>query len=202
MSRPWSDNPANAHATFAMDDLSLTMQRDTELALAEGTRFGSSRRDPAIVDGDLSDLAGTVQRILDVLHDQGIVSNAVNVGAFQEIIGTPGLTPTIAPLAAAGNTATATVNSGADSAMSITINPSGTGIAAGSIATITFATVHRSYTDFPYIMAITPTTSAARTLGGVIGPTNRTGTSFDLATQTALTTGQVYSWDIIVVGTT
>lgn len=94
-------------------------------------------------------------------------------------------------LAAAGSTASTTGSVGTDVAGFVQIVPNGAGIAAGSICTLTFGT---AYANTSYALVLTPASSAARTLGGVVGPTARTTTTVDLATSTALTAGSTYQW--------
>jgi len=102
-----------------------------------------------------------------------------------------GTTPTIAALAAAGNTATASV-AGNDTCGVITVTPSGTGITTGDIFDLTFAATRPSTS---YTLVLTPSSSAARTLGLVVGRSSRATTKVTVATATALTSGSTYTWD-------
>jgi hypothetical protein len=104
------------------------------------------------------------------------------------------VTPSLAALAAAGSTASVAV-SGRDDVMQVQVIPGGTGIASGSILTVTFANplANASYDVLP-----SPNSSAARSLGGVIGATGRGAGGFDLATATALTSGSTYQFGILV----
>lgn len=98
--------------------------------------------------------------------------------------------PTIAANANAGTTGAATI-SGRDDAMQIQVIPGGTGIAAGVQCTVTFAAPMATSS---YLVLVTPNSSAARTLGGVVGPISRGTTSFDFDSNAALTSGSTYQW--------
>lgn len=98
--------------------------------------------------------------------------------------------PTYTLLAAAGATATAAI-AGTDVAGLIEVVPGGAGITTGSFVQINFGA---SYPGSSYSVVITPASSSARALGGVVGPTSRSTTDFDLATATALTSGSTYQW--------
>ena len=112
-------------------------------------------------------------------------------------IDTSGTAPTITALAAAGSTAAVTGIAGNGICGVFTLTPGGAGITTGGVVQITFAVARP---DTSYALFLTPLSSAARTLGGVIGPTNRTTTTVDLATQTALTSGSAYTWGWFIVG--
>lgn len=99
-------------------------------------------------------------------------------------------TPTYTLLAPAGTTATASIT-GNDVAGMIEVVPGGTGITTGSFVQINFGA---AYPGSSFSISVTPASSAARALGGVVGPTGRNATDFDLATNTALTSGSTYQW--------
>jgi hypothetical protein len=102
-----------------------------------------------------------------------------------------GTAPTIAALTAAGSTATASVV-GNDTCGVITVSPSGAGITTGNIFTLTFAATRPSTS---YTLLLTPSSSDARTLGMTLGRASRATTSVTVATATALTSGNTYTWD-------
>lgn len=116
---------------------------------------------------------------------------------FNKQIDTSGTAPTVTALAAAGSTAAVTGIAGNGICGTFTLTPGGAGITTGAVVTITFATARP---DTSYAVFLTPMSSAARTLGLVIGGTNRTTTAVDLATQTALTSGSAYSWAYFISG--
>lgn len=106
--------------------------------------------------------------------------------------------PTIAPNAGDGSTGTASVGTGStDVAGSITITPSGTGIVAGSQATLTF---NKAYTNGTFVILTPANTNAAaaEALLGVYVTSNTT--TFDLNVNIALTTGTAYVWNYQVIG--
>lgn len=103
--------------------------------------------------------------------------------------------PSYTLLAAAGATATAALT-GNDDTMQVQIVPGGAGIAAGSVITITFGAARAVST---YAVLVSPNSSAARTLGGVVGCTSRGTGGFDLATATALTSGSTYQFSVRIV---
>lgn len=121
--------------------------------------------------------------------------NVAMVGDVAEVSLIAATTPTYTLLAAAGATATAAIT-GNDDTMQVQIVPSGAGIAAGSVITITFGAARASSN---YAVLVSPNSSAARTLGGVVGGTSRGTGGFDLATATALTSGSTYQWSVRVV---
>ena len=107
---------------------------------------------------------------------------------------TPTGPATIAVQAAAGATATATIN-GNDETGLITIVPGGAGIAAGTLAVVSFAVTRRS-TNFSILLQ--ENSSAARTMGALVGPTSRSVTGWQLRTDSALTSGSTYQWFYVV----
>jgi len=110
---------------------------------------------------------------------------------------TTGNAPIVAPLAAAGNTATtAGQTAGTDTAGVIELIPSGTGITTGNQLTLTFA---ETRPDEWFTVHLYPMTTIARTLGMSIGPTGRSASGFSLTSGTALTSGQTYRWSYLVV---
>lgn len=102
-------------------------------------------------------------------------------------------TPSLALGAAAGATATGLIT-GSDRSGLLQITPSGAGIAAGSLATITFA---RALGSANLAFVMTPASSAARSLGMVLGTSTKTATSVLIATSVALTAGSNYQWNYI-----
>ena len=110
---------------------------------------------------------------------------------------TSGGTPSISAGAAAGSTATASIVSGNDSSGVLQVVPSGTGIAAGAIFTLTF-NQNRSNSNYAVILA--PGSAAARTLGLHLGASSRSTTATTVTTATALTSGQTYQWHYWIVG--
>lgn len=126
--------------------------------------------------------AGDVVLCLPLGEKSAVVIDVIRTSAT--------VAPTIAADAAAGTTASVAI-SGRDDAMQIQVIPGGTGIATGSVLTVTFAAAMATSS---YVVEVTPNSSAARTLGGVVGPTARNTAGFDLATNTALTSGSTYQW--------
>ena len=102
-------------------------------------------------------------------------------------------TPALSLAAAAGSTATGSIV-GSDRSGVLQITPNGTGIAAGSLATITFA---RPLGSANLAFVMTPASSAARSLGMVLGTSTKTATSVLIATSVALTAGSNYQWNYI-----
>lgn len=98
--------------------------------------------------------------------------------------------------AAAGATGSIAGSAGTDVAGVLQVIPNGAGIAAGTIATLTFGAVMPSGN---YAVVLTPASSAARTLGGVVGPTSRATNNFVIQTATALTAGSTYQWLYLIV---
>lgn len=103
-------------------------------------------------------------------------------------------TPTAALAAAAGTTATYTIN-GNDTFMRIQVVPGGTGITTGNQITVTFGNERPSTS---YVVIVTPASNAARTLGGVVGAGTTNTTDFTFNTNTALTSGSTYVWHVFV----
>lgn len=99
--------------------------------------------------------------------------------------------PTFTALTAAGSTAVTTNSAGDDTSGVIQLAPSGAGIAAGSILDITWAVAKPSAL---YSCQLTPGSSAARTLGMVLGTNSRSTTVWQIATSVALTSGSTYTW--------
>jgi hypothetical protein len=110
---------------------------------------------------------------------------------------TTGTAPTIAALTAAGDTAAVTGVAGNGICGVFTLTPGGAGIAAGSVVRFTFAAARP---DALYTVILTPMSSAARALGGVVGPTSRSTTTVEIDTRTALTSGSTYSWGFFIAG--
>lgn len=123
---------------------------------------------------------------------------ANSVMAWHRVLAYPYGTPTATPLAAAGATAAASIqSSGNDTHGTIRVQPSGAGIAAGDIVDMNFA-VARPNTS--YTLLLTPASSAARALGMVVGRSGRTTAKVTIATATALTSGSTYDWDYLILG--
>lgn len=122
------------------------------------------------------------------------------VGGAPLILGRlgPGSAPTVAKTAAAGSTATTAGQTGGnDHDGVIELIPGGTGITSGAVLTVTFA---HARADTNYTVLLTPLTSAARTAGWAVGPTNRTTASWQLTSDSALTSGSTYRWSYAVRG--
>lgn len=100
-------------------------------------------------------------------------------------------TPTYTLAAAAGNTATALIV-GDDRHGVLQITPGGTGITTGSLITITFA---HAFATANLAFVMTPASSAARSLGMVLGTSTKTTTTILIATSVALTSGSTYQWN-------
>lgn len=103
--------------------------------------------------------------------------------------------PTFTAQAAAGSTATTTGAEGTDTAGTIRVNPSGAGITTGTIVRVTFA-VPRPSDNYVVIFSNASADTRALDLPQSIG--GKTVDRFDLATNTALTTGGDYRWDYFV----
>ena len=110
---------------------------------------------------------------------------------------TSGTAPTLAVQTAAGATAAISNQAGNGISGFFRLTPNGAGIAAGTVLRFTFANARP---DTNYTLILTPHSNAARTLGGVIGPTNRTTTTVDIDTRTALTAGSAYDFGYLIVG--
>lgn len=110
-------------------------------------------------------------------------------------IATSGGQPTAVALAGAGSTSSASVV-GNSITGTITVNPSGTGIAAGSVATITFPA---SLGTSTYAVIFTPQSTGARNLSTQTSAANKTATGFNVTNQTPLISGTQYVWDYVVV---
>lgn len=112
-------------------------------------------------------------------------------------VGQPfGTTPTVAVVAAAGTTATATVGAGStDQRGTITVNSAGTGQAAGAVATVTFGKTPGIAP--PLVVALTPANANAGAIGDFV--TNITATTFQIGVATALTAGQAYIFEYQVI---
>lgn len=125
---------------------------------------------------------------------RGELTPAVAVSAASVLADLESASPTgpatIAAQAAAGSTATATVN-GNDETGLITIVPGGAGIGTGTLAIISFAITHRS-TNFSILLQAN--SAAARTAGSAVGPTSRSVTGWQLRADTALSSGSTYQF--------
>jgi hypothetical protein len=181
-----------------MGNAGFTLPRDTEYQLDTDSRYDSSRVNAPVVDGDLNDPV-TLKRLLNTLSNLGIVDDRTTIGPSPYLPNVAGLTPSATVQSAAGTTATATILNGTDDSFEVQVASAGTGQAAGSIVLITFAYPRRAFADFPYQIQVTPVSNAARSLAGVVGPTGRGPTGFFLDTRTALTAGQTYQWDVLIV---
>lgn len=120
----------------------------------------------------------------------GAISAAGDLTAGKHVIA-GGSAPAFSAGGAAGSTASVAGSEGTDACGMVQVVPGGTGIAAGTILTITFALAMPSA---KFACVLTPASNAARSLGGVVGPTGRTTAKVDLDTRTALTSGQTYQW--------
>ena len=103
-------------------------------------------------------------------------------------------TPSLTLGAAAGSTAPGLIT-GSDRSGVLQITPGGTGITTGSLATITFA---RTLGAANIAFVMTPASSAARTLGMVLGTSTKTTTTILISTSVALTSGSNYQWNYIM----
>lgn len=149
-----------------------------------------------------SDMEGQVRYSREVVATDGHAylarMGADGVMAWHRLLAVPYGTPTATPLAAAGTTATASIQPGGNDAHgTIRVVPGGTGIAAGNIVDVTFAVAHP---DTNYTLLLTPASSAARALGLVVGRASRATTRVTIATATALISGSTYDWDYLILG--
>lgn len=103
-------------------------------------------------------------------------------------------TPTGVLSANAGSTATKTIT-GRDEEFELEIASSGAGQATGTQIDITFAVARPSAN---YNVMVSPKSSAARSLGGVVGQSTVATTHFTFASNTALTAGSTYLWGLSV----
>jgi len=106
-----------------------------------------------------------------------------------------GATPSVSALAAAGSSATVSIT-GTDTAGMVQLVPGGSGIASGSVLTITFSSPRANGN---YFVGLTPNSNAARAVTN-IGPASRSSVSFSLTVGAALTSGSTYQWLFFVVG--
>jgi hypothetical protein len=142
------------------------------------------RRNPLVL-GKIQRAAPTAPYVLDA---------GLTIGGH---VDTSGSASGVAAGAAAGTTAVATFVGGNDTAGVLQLVPGGTGIATGVIFTITFAAARA---DANFHERFTPLSSAARTLGGVIGASARATGSVTISTNTALTSGATYIWGYDILG--
>jgi hypothetical protein len=106
--------------------------------------------------------------------------------------------PTITVKAAAGTTGTASADANAtDTAMEVTVTPSGASIAAGILFTNAFET---PYLLKPKVVAF-PQNANAAGASCYIDTVTATTNGFNFKTGGALSSGQAYIWDIVVIGT-
>lgn len=191
MSRRRLRDVHSIHDEVLTQSFGATTARDVQRNLDESVAF-RDRRPVPIVSGRWDD--GSAQRrLLEVLVDLGIVQDETEKGDLSETGGF-GAVPTVTKLTAAGTTTTVAIT-GTDTSGEITIVPGGTGIAAGSIVTVTFAVERatNSYNVHPSLNS-----QAARSLATNIGPTGRTTTGFDIDTRTALTSGSTYIFGFLI----
>jgi len=99
-----------------------------------------------------------------------------------------GSAPTIAPAAALGTTATATIQWANDAWMYVILNPNGTGLATGTLATVTFATAR---TSANYGVWVQPNSANAVDFAKWYAGTYLAG-SFAIIGRTVPTAGQTY----------
>ena len=128
---------------------------------------------------------------------RGTITNRIGTGFWNgHIFGTPGAS--IASGAANGTTGTATMTNSTDISGTFTITPGGTGIGAGTVATVTFGTAK----ELAYV-ALTPMNAAANALQvsanalRMQDPSRSTG--FDMITDGALVSGTAYKFGWISV---
>ena len=117
-------------------------------------------------------------------------------GADISSLRTVGTSPTITKLTAGGSTGTVSIPGGNDIAGICQITPSGTGIAAGAVFTINFATAKANGN---YAVLLTPGSSAARTYGNHLGASSRSSTKVEISVATALTSGSNYQWHYLII---
>jgi hypothetical protein len=107
-----------------------------------------------------------------------------------------GTTPTVAATAAAGTTATATVQAGSlDQRGAISVSSAGTGQAVGAVATVTLAK-GVSVQGIPQVM-ITELTGPSSAVNPFV--TGVTPNSFQIGVNTALTAGTTYQFAYTVI---
>jgi hypothetical protein len=175
------------HGEVLTDAFGAVNPRDVQRNLDESVAF-QGRRPTPIVSGRWDD--GSAQRrLMQVLVDLGIVQDETEKGDVTEAGGF-GAVPTVTKLTAAGTTGTVTIT-GNDTQGEINIVPGGTGIAAGSLLTLTFAVERPSA---KYNVHISMNSQSARSLASGIGPTSRATTGFDIDCRAVLTSGTTYTW--------
>jgi hypothetical protein len=107
---------------------------------------------------------------------------------------TSGSAPTFTALANAGDTATTTGSAGNDTAGEIVLNAAGSGRAAGSVVTVTFA---QARPDTSYVVILQEFSSSAVTLGRV--RTSLTSTTWNLIVPGTPSDATTYRWHYWVV---
>ena len=106
-----------------------------------------------------------------------------------------GTTPTVAPTAAAGTTATASVVAGSlDQRGAISVASAGTGQAAGATATVTFAKPLAA--NIVPQVSLTPMTAATAALNDFVATVTNTG--FQIGVGTAMTAATTYQFGYVV----
>jgi hypothetical protein len=187
-------DPELIHQEFLRDDMDAVTAADVLRRQTESDVF-RNRFPVPVVGGRWS--TGDAQRgLLEAMTNLGLIQDDTELGDLAEVSGF-GPTPTVVPLTAAGSTATANIEAGHDNNFTVRVLPSGTGITTGNIFTVTFA-VPRGTSN--YSVHVSPGSSDARVLGGVVGRAARTGDTLTVATAAALTTGGSYHWDIAIGG--
>jgi hypothetical protein len=192
MSRRRLRDPEIAHEEYLAGEMDAARVADVLRRQTEETVFRGRHRVP-VISGQWA-TGDAQQSLMKGLIDLGLAVDETELSDVSENT-SAGVVPTAVPLAAAGTTATASITAGTDADFTLRVVPGGVGIAAGSIATVTFP-VDRANTT--YLVLVSPGSSAARTLGGVVGRGSRAAGSVDIATGTALTSGQTYDWDISI----
>jgi hypothetical protein len=192
MSRNRLRDPEIAHEEFLAGEMDAARVVDLQRRQTEETVFRGRHHVP-VISGQWA-TGDAQQSAMKALVDLGPVVDETELGDLAEDTAY-GTKPTITLAAAAGATATGSVDFGNDTDFTVTVVPSGAGIATGTIFSVRFA-VDRA--NSIYAVHMSPASSAARTLGGVVGRTSRTASVVDIATATALTSGSTYIWDVLI----
>lgn len=144
---------------------------------------GSTTADRLVLIG--KNASGTVGEI-ELLNPRDAI--------LQNTLEASGDNPTVTALAAAGDTATASVVFGNDIAGRVSVTTGGSGIATGAVLQVNFA-ANRPDTD--YSVQVTPASSQAAPLGWYV--TDRQVGSFDIAVTTAPGSGHVLTFAYLVI---